>query len=394
MSAEPPGPAPSADPPGPAVSSCRPSGPPRRLGPAEVRARRARGACLVRCRRRLYDLSGFVRLHPGGEQLLRLRAGTDVSAALDGPPHRHSRNARRWLEQYYLGELEPGAEQSLLEPMDEKVVDDNPQTPARVDPRCKPVDEEKDLVDWQKPLLWQVGYLGEKYDEWVHQPVDRPIRLFHSDILESLSKTAWYVVFMVWTPVVLYLSWVSYTSLAQGNTRLFSSFTTEYSIPVHKYYFPFIFLLGMFLWSLLEYLIHRFVFHMKPPASNYYLITLHFLLHGQHHKSPFDSSRLVFPPVPASLVIGFFYGVLRLLLPEVLGLSVFVGGLCGYVIYDMMHYYLHYGSPKKGTYLYGLKAYHVKHHFEHQKSGFGISTRFWDRPFRTLIPEETFEKED
>lgn len=49
----------------------------------------------------------------------------------------------------------------------------------------------QDLVDWQKPLLWQVGYLGEKYDEWVHQPVDRPIRLFHSDFLEFLSKTAW-----------------------------------------------------------------------------------------------------------------------------------------------------------------------------------------------------------
>ncbi|NXO53810.1 FA2H hydroxylase, partial [Aramus guarauna] len=387
------------------------------------RARCAQGACLVRCRRRLYDLSGFVRLHPGGEQLLRRRAGTDVSAALDGPPHRHSANARRWLEQYYVGESRRKLAlpvplggtavtvpnrvchrrftagfsfsfQSQPEPVDGKEVDAAAQTPARMDPRCKTVDVEKDLVDWQKPLLWQVGYLGEKYDEWVHQPVDRPIRLFHSDFLESLSKTAWYVVFIVWAPVVLYLSWVSYTSLAQGNTRLFSSFTSEYSIPVHKYYFPFIFLLGMFLWSLLEYLIHRFVFHMKPPASNYYLITLHFLLHGQHHKSPFDSSRLVFPPVPASLVIGFFYGILRLLLPEVLGLSVFVGGLCGYVIYDMMHYYLHYGSPKKGTYLYGLKAYHVKHHFEHQKSGFGISTRFWDYPFQTLIPEETFEKED
>lgn len=86
-------------------------------------------------------------------------------------------------------------------------------------------------------------------------------------------------------------------------------------------------------------------------------------------QSPFDSSRLVFPPVPASLVMAFFYGILQLMLPQVLGLSVFVGGLCGYVIYDMMHYYLHYGSPKKGTYLYGLKAYHVKHHFEHQKSG-------------------------
>ncbi|NXD48636.1 FA2H hydroxylase, partial [Corvus moneduloides] len=368
---------------------------PRSFSAAEVRARCAQGACLVSCHRRLYDLSGFVRLHPGGEQLLRRRAGTDVSAALDGPPHRHSANARRWLEQYYVGEIEPGDEQvpPRAEPGPAQLCAwywDGLWVPQPYNRCLLP----QDLVDWQKPLLWQVGYLGEKYDEWVHQPVDRPIRLFHSDFLEFLSKTAWYVVFMVWTPVVLYLSWVSYTSLAQGNTRLFSSFTTEYSIPVHKYYFPFIFILGMILWSLLEYLIHRFVFHMKPPASNYYLITLHFLLHGQHHKSPFDSSRLVFPPVPASLVIGFFYGVLRLLLPEVLGLSVFVGGLCGYVIYDMMHYYLHYGSPKKGTYLYGLKAYHVKHHFEHQKSGFGISTRFWDYPFRTLIPEETFKKED
>ncbi|NXU97915.1 FA2H hydroxylase, partial [Cettia cetti] len=377
---------------------------PRSFSAAEVRARCAQGACLVSCHRRLYDLSGFVRLHPGGEQLLRRRAGTDVSAALDGPPHRHSENARRWLEQYYVGEIEPGDEQVPPRGRAGTGVGtgcteiQSPRTAAW--PRAWPGKHSfspgtGDLVDWKKPLLWQVGYLGEKYDEWVHQPVDRPIRLFHSDFLEFLSKTAWYVVFMVWTPVVLYLSWVSYTSLAQGNTRLFSSFTTEYSIPVHKYYFPFIFLLGMILWSLLEYLIHRFVFHMKPPASNYYLITLHFLLHGQHHKSPFDSSRLVFPPVPASLVIGFFYGVLRLLLPEVLGLTVFVGGLCGYVIYDMMHYYLHYGSPKKGTYLYGLKAYHVKHHFEHQRSGsFGISTRFWDYPFRTLIPEETFKKED
>uniref|UniRef100_A0A8C6Z8G5 Fatty acid 2-hydroxylase n=1 Tax=Nothoprocta perdicaria TaxID=30464 RepID=A0A8C6Z8G5_NOTPE len=360
---------------------------PRTLSGAEVRARCAQGACLVRCRRRLYDLSAFVRLHPGGEQLLRRRAGTDVSAALDGPPHRHSANARRWLEQYYVGELEPADEQ-VAAPAGHRARGQPAAAPAWVFPRAR------DLVDWRKPLLWQVGHLGEKYDEWVHQPVDRPIRLFHSDFVEALSKTAWYVVFLVWTPVVLYLSWVSYTALAQGNTRLFSSFTTEYSIPVHKYYFPFIFLLGMFLWSLIEYLIHRFVFHMKPPASNYYLITLHFLLHGQHHKSPFDSSRLVFPPVPAALVIGFFYGLLRILLPEMLGLSVFVGGLCGYVIYDMMHYYLHYGSPRKGTYLYGLKAYHVKHHFEHQKAGFGISTRFWDYPFRTLIPEETFEKEE
>lgn len=48
--------------------------------------------------------------------------------------------------------------------------------------------------------------------------------------------------------------------------------------------FPGLFVLGMLLWSLVEYLIHRFLFHMKPPSNSYYLIMLHFVLHGQHHK--------------------------------------------------------------------------------------------------------------
>ncbi|XP_010776812.1 fatty acid 2-hydroxylase [Notothenia coriiceps] len=164
----------------------------------------------------------------------------------------------------------------------------------------------------------------------------------------------------------------------------------DFSIPIHKYLFPLLFLMGWFLWSFIEYCIHRFVFHMRPPAHNYYLITIHFLLHGQHHKSPFDGARLVFPPGLASLVVGSFYLILLSTLPQILGTSVFVGGLCGYVVYDMIHYYLHYGSPKKGSYMYGLKAYHVKHHFEHQKAGFGITSTFWDHPFNTLIPDEKF----
>lgn len=118
-------------------------------------------------------------------------------------------------------------------------------------------------------------------------------------------------------------------------------------------------------------------------------------------------------------MVGAFYLTLNSVLPDILGLSVFVGGLGGYVVYDMIHYYLHYGSPKKGSYLYGLKAYHVKHHFEHQKlgdcfnglednsaflfsfflplmrslffsPGFGITTKFWDHPFNTAIPDEKF----
>nr|KAF6409757.1 fatty acid 2-hydroxylase [Rousettus aegyptiacus] len=266
------------------------------------------------------------------------------------------------------------------------------KTDPEMEPKLKVVDWDKDLVDWQKPLLWQVGHLGEKYDEWVHQPVTRPIRLFYSDFIESLSKTAWYSVPVIWMPLMLYLSWSHYRTLAQGNVRLFTTFTTEYSVAMPESVFPGLFVLGMLLWSLIEYLIHRFLFHMKPPGDSYYLIMLHFILHGQHHKAPFDESRLVFPPVPASLVIAFFYAVLQLLLPEAVGGTVFSGGLLGYVLYDMTHYYLHFGSPHKGSYLYNMKAHHVKHHFAHQKSGFGISTKIWDYFFHTLMPEEPHPK--
>jgi len=86
-------------------------------------------------------------------------------------------------------------------------------------------------------------------------------------------------------------------------------------------------------------------------------------------QAPFDTFRLVFPPVPASLVIAFFYLVLRLILSAAVAGTVFAGSLLGYVIYDLTHYYLHFGSPHKGSYLYHLKAHHVKHHFAHHRSG-------------------------
>ncbi|KAG5848753.1 hypothetical protein ANANG_G00102770 [Anguilla anguilla] len=67
-------------------------------------------------------------------------------------------------------------------------------------------------------------------------------------------------------------------------------------------------------------------------------------------------------------------------------------GLGGYVVYDLTHYYLHYGCPQKGSYMYKLKAYHVKHHFKHQRAGFGITTSLWDHPFNTAFPEEPSEQ--
>lgn len=64
--------------------------------------------------------------------------------------------------------------------------------------------------------------------------------------------------------------------------------------------FPGLFVMGVLLWSLLEYLIHRFLFHMKPPRDSHYLIMLHFVLHGQHHKVSRAGSRCRLAAVPSA----------------------------------------------------------------------------------------------
>lgn len=58
------------------------------------------------------------------------------------------------------------------------------------------------------------------------------------------------------------------------------------------------FLLGNVVWTILEYTLHRFLFHIDyylPDAP--WALTLHFMLHGIHHYLPMDRLRLVMPPL-------------------------------------------------------------------------------------------------
>ncbi|XP_063218335.1 fatty acid 2-hydroxylase isoform X2 [Bacillus rossius redtenbacheri] len=278
-----------------------------------------------------YDVTRFLRLHPGGCNTLAAYKGASAATVAAKMRHEHSRAAN-----YLAGEYVPGAD------------------PAR------------DL---------EVGALGPRYYEWVCSPVDRPLRLFRSDLLEALSVTPWRLVPAVWLPVVAAV-------LARGlaDNDLLSS-----PVRLQTLWFVPCLLLGLLLWSLLEYSIHRWVFHMRPPDDSPALITLHFLLHGLHHKVPFDSGRLLFPPALAVAVALLLYSVLSLLFPAWMLHYVTAGTISGYVTYDLMHYYLHYGSPGADTYLYNMKRYHNQHHFTQHESGFGISSSFWDDIFRTKI---------
>ncbi|KAG9340785.1 hypothetical protein JZ751_020377 [Albula glossodonta] len=83
-----------------------PSVSPRFFSEKEVARHCTKDSCWVLLGTRVYDVTGFLRMHPGGEALILRRAGTDITHEMDGPPHRHSENARRWMEQYYIGELD------------------------------------------------------------------------------------------------------------------------------------------------------------------------------------------------------------------------------------------------------------------------------------------------
>jgi dihydroceramide fatty acyl 2-hydroxylase len=137
---------------------------------------------------------------------------------------------------------------------------------------------------------------------------------------------------------------------------------------------------GYALWTLFEYWLHRIVFHFEPADG--LGARLHWIIHGVHHDHPNDPLRLVMPPavsVPLGLVV---FGLLYLIFGSRYSPALGAGFFTGYVIYDMMHYYLHHFRPR-GRLGRMLRERHMRHHFQDDTRGFGISAPYWDEIFRT-----------
>ena len=98
----------------------------------------------------------------------------------------------------------------------------------------------------------------------------------------------------------------------------------------------FFIILGVIIWSLSEYGLHRFVFHgedtwMKkiPLSGTFY--AFHFMIHGIHHAFPQDAMRLVFPPLLGhGLYLLIFRAPFELFVPEICRYSILLGILIGY----------------------------------------------------------------
>lgn len=62
------------------------------------------------------------------------------------------------------------------------------------------------MIDETTPILFKVGNLKEHYWTWIHQPYEGKFRLFKSDFLELLTRTKWYIIPIIWLPLVIYLT--------------------------------------------------------------------------------------------------------------------------------------------------------------------------------------------
>ena len=138
---------------------------------------------------------------------------------------------------------------------------------------------------------------------------------------------------------------------------------------------------GYAFWTLAEYWIHRVIFHFEPERG--IGARLHWMIHGVHHDHPNDPLRLVMPPAASVPLALIFYALFWLVLGADRAFAFGAGFLAGYLAYDMIHYHLHHHSPRTRLGKW-LRELHMRHHFQDDERGFGISAPYWDRVFGTM----------
>lgn len=133
---------------------------------------------------------------------------------------------------------------------------------------------------------------------------------------------------------------------------------------------------GLVLWTLIEYLMHRFLFHFPPSSKKMQEIQAN--LHLKHHDYPHDPKQMVAQPSFSMPIAVAIWGVLRLALgawePACL---VMVGVIVGYLLYEWVHFVVHM-TTDGGPLVRFWRRYHFYHHFKNPARCFGVTTPLWD----------------
>jgi 4-hydroxysphinganine ceramide fatty acyl 2-hydroxylase len=189
------------------------------------------------------------------------------------------------------------------------------------------------------------------------------VRMFKSDLLESLSKVHFTVPIFIFVPVIAFCVYKDFQNSL--------GFVTFFEL----------FVLGLFVWTFVEYIMHRFIFHYMPDDKPW-AQRLHFIFHGVHHDYPSDAKRLVLPPSVSVPLATAFYFLFNAILPVNYVFGFFPGFILGYLIYDISHYAIHHFNFK-GNIWKKIKQHHMLHHYQDPGKGYGVSSPLWDKVFRS-----------
>jgi len=247
------------------------------LTAAEVASHNTSKSCYVTVGTKVYDITDFLEDHPGGSDLILEYGGKDIADILtDEDSHEHSESAYEILEENLVGFIategvidaaskskKPGSivplppskqgVQELKENGTAKAVYEATGMSSAEDlsRETDPLSDYKahKFLDLSKPLLMQVwngGFSKDFYLQQVHRPRHYKggdsAPLF-GNFLEPLSKTAWWVVPTLWLPAVAYGTYLASEELSP--------------LPLASFWF-----LGLGIWTLVEYGLHRCLFHL------------------------------------------------------------------------------------------------------------------------------------
>ena len=195
-------------------------------------------------------------------------------------------------------------------------------------------------------------------------------RLFTNPILEKLSRTHISVpltIFFVYSAALLYWN-VTHTSLSAWA-----------SIGM--------FLFGFITFTWIEYIVHRYVFHMGTFTA--LREKIQYTVHGVHHEFPKDKSRLAMPPLLSITISTVLLLLFRLIMGDFV-FSFLPGMLVGYAYYLSVHYMVHVYQPPKNIFKW-LWINHAVHHYKDGEYVFGVSSPMWDYIYGTMKEKKTAE---
>lgn len=135
-------------------------------------------------------------------------------------------------------------------------------------------------------------------------------------------------------------------------------------------------LAGVVAWTLIEYLVHRFVLHRVHPFKGW---------HAAHHARPQAAIGLP-TPISAALFAGLVYAPAAWLAGPALARDFTLGVLVGYLAYALVHQGVH--RPAAGRrWLARQRRWHARHHAATGSAvAWGVTSAFWDHVFGTSPP--------